>query len=114
MPDGTEIFAARPGVCTMIKLDVGNMLLKPSHRKQLMARLRRALRIGSRLGEFMLVITMHRSGRQCEVQARVHDSAGDFVCPFPQHDWRDAIRELGESNVHRLPAPAPGGPAVPL
>ena len=88
----------------MIKLDVGNMLLKPSHRKQLMARLRRALRIGSRLGEFMLVITMHRSGRQCEIQARVHDLAGDFVCRSRQHDWRDAIRELVKSIVMRLHA----------
>lgn len=88
----------------MIKLDVGNMLLKPSHRKQLMARLRRALRIGARLGEFMLVITMHRSGRQCEVQARVHDSAGDFVCRSRQHDWRDAVRDLVKSIVNRLHA----------
>jgi len=88
----------------MIKLDVGNMLLKPSHRKQLMARLRRALRIGSRLGQFMLVITMHRSGRQCEVQARVHDAAGDFVCRSRQHDWRDAVRDLVKSIVNRLHA----------
>jgi len=88
----------------MIKLDVGNVLLKPSHRKQLMARLRRALRIGSRLGEFMLVITMHRSGRQCEVQARVHDAAGDFICRSRQHDWRDAVRDLVKSIVMRLHA----------
>ncbi len=88
----------------MIKLDFGNVLLKPSHRKQLMARLRRALRIGSRLGQFMLVITMHRSGRQCEVRAQVHDAAGDFVCRSRQHDWRDAIRDLVKSIVNRLHA----------
>jgi hypothetical protein len=88
----------------MIKLQVGNVLLKPSHRKQLMSWLRRALRIGSRLGEFMLVITMHRSGRQCEVRATVHDTAGDFVCRSRQHDWRDAMRDLIRSLVNQLHA----------
>ena len=86
----------------MIKLEAGNVLLKPSHRKQLMAWLRRALRLGSRLGEFVLVITMHRSGRQCEVRAQVHDAAGDFVCRSRQHDWRDAMRDLVRSVVNRL------------
>ena len=88
----------------MIKLEVGNVLLKPSHRKQLMSWLRRALRMGSRLGEFMLVITMHRSGRQCEVRATVHDAAGDFVCRSRQHDWRDAMRDLIRSLVNQLHA----------
>jgi hypothetical protein len=86
----------------MIKLEAGNVLLKPSHRKQLMAWLRRALRLGSRLGEFVLVITMHRSGKQCEVRATVHDAAGDFVCRSRQHDWRDAMRDLVHSLVNRL------------
>ena len=86
----------------MIKLEAGNVLLKPSHRKQLMAWLRRAMRLGSRLGEFVLVITMHRSGRQCEVRAKVHDAAGDFVCRSRQHDWRDAMRDLVRSLVNRL------------
>ena len=86
----------------MIKLDAGNVLLKPSHRRQLMAWLRRALRMGSRLGEFVLIITMHRSGRQCEVRAEVHDAAGDFVCRSRQHEWRDAVRELVRTLVIRL------------
>jgi hypothetical protein len=86
----------------MIKLEAGNVLLKPSHRKQLMAWLRRAIRIGSRLGEFNLHITMRRQGRQCEVQARVHDSAGDFVCRSRQHDWRDAMREMIRTIMYRL------------
>lgn len=96
----------------MIKLEAGNVLLKPSHRKQLMAWLRRALRIGSRIGQFMLTITMRRSGRICEVRASVHDSAGDFVCRSRQHDWRDAMRELARVLVNRLHAQQLGRAAI--
>ena len=78
----------------MIKLEAGNVLLKPSHRRQLMAWLRRAVRLGSRVGGFVMTITMHRIGRQCEVRAEVRDSAGNFVCRSRQHDWRDAIRQI--------------------
>jgi hypothetical protein len=88
----------------MIKLDAGNVLLKPSHRRQLMAWLRRALRIGTRLGQFALTITMQRTGKQCEVRATVHDAAGDFVCRSRQQDWRDAVRDLIKSLVQRLHA----------
>lgn len=86
----------------MIKLEAGNVLLKPSHRKQLMAWLRRALRLGSRLGEFALTITMRRVGRQYEVRAIVHDSAGDFACRSRQTDWHFAMRDLIHSLVQRL------------
>lgn len=88
----------------MIKLDAGNVLLKPSHRRQMMAWLRRALRLGSRLGQFALTITMHRTGRRCEVRAVVHDAAGDFACRSRRHDWRDAMRELVRVLVIRLQA----------
>jgi hypothetical protein len=88
----------------MIKLEAGNVLLKPSHKRQLMSWLRRALRMGSRLGQFTLLITMRRSGRQCEVRAQVHDAAGDFVCRSRQHDWRDAVRDLVRDLVHHLQA----------
>ncbi|HEY2587127.1 MAG TPA: hypothetical protein VGI81_15375 [Tepidisphaeraceae bacterium] len=88
----------------MIKLDAGNVLLKPSHRRQMMASLRRALRLGSRLGGFALTITMHRTGRQCEVRAEVHDLAGDFACRSRRHEWRDAMRELVRVLVIRLQA----------
>jgi hypothetical protein len=88
----------------MIKLDAGNVLLKPSHRKQLMSWLRRALRLGSSLGEFTLIITMRRSGKQCEVRANVHDSAGDFACRSRQHDWRNALRDLVRMIVNQLHA----------
>jgi hypothetical protein len=88
----------------MIKLDAGNVLLKPSHRKQIMSWLRRALRIGNRLGQFAISITMQRSGKQFEVKAQVHDSAGDFVCRSRQHDWRNAVRDLVRSLVNQLHA----------
>jgi hypothetical protein len=88
----------------MIKLDAGNVLLKPSHRRQMMAWLRRAMRLGSQLGQFALTITMHRTGKQCEVRADVHDAAGDFVCRSRRQDWRDAMRELVRALVNRLHA----------
>lgn len=88
----------------MIKLDAGNVLLKPSHRRQMMAWLRRALRMGSRLGQFAIVISMHRTGKQCEVRAAVHDSAGDFVCRSRRQDWHDAMRELVRMLVIQLHA----------
>ena len=78
----------------MIKLDAGNVLLKPSHRRQLMSWLRRSIRLGNRLGDFLLHITLHRTGHQYEVTATVHDRGGDFRCRSRQSDWRGAMREL--------------------
>jgi hypothetical protein len=78
----------------MIKLDAGNVLLKPSQRKQLMSWLKRCLRIGSRLRDFVLEIRMHRVGRHVEVRASVHDDQGAITCRARQTDWRDALREL--------------------
>ncbi len=78
----------------MIKLDAGNVLLKPSHRRQLMAWLRRAIRLGERLGNFVLTVSLRRSGKFFEAQAQVHDSAGDFHVRARQHDWRHAVRNL--------------------
>jgi hypothetical protein len=84
--------------CLMVKLEHGNVLLKPSHRRQLMGWLRRSSRMGERLGDFDLTITISRIGNQHEAMALVHDAAGDFICRTRQRDWRDAMREL----VHRL------------
>jgi hypothetical protein len=86
----------------MIKLDLGNVLLKPTHRKQLMTALRRSLRLGERLGNFVLSITLRRTGRIYEAQAAVRDSAGDFDCRSRQQDWRGAIRDLVKMLTHRL------------
>lgn len=86
----------------MIQFDPGNVLLKPSHRRQLMAWLRRALRIGQRLGNFVLQLSMKRVGRSYEVNAVVHDSAGNFRCRIKRHDWQNAVRELSRTLCVRL------------
>ena len=86
----------------MITLDSGNVLLKPSHRRQLMSWLKRALRLGQRLGDFVLNITLHRVGRLFEVRATVHDSAGDFVCRYREADWHYAMRGLVRQLSDRL------------
>ena len=51
----------------MIQLDAGNVLLKPSQRKQLLSWLRRSLRLGQRLGDFALKITLRHVGKAYEV-----------------------------------------------
>jgi hypothetical protein len=86
----------------MIKLDAGNVLLKPSHKRQLMAWLRRSLRMGSRLGDFLLQITLHRTGNAYEVRAIVHDRSGDYHCRTRQSDWRGAMRDLIRTVSHYI------------
>jgi hypothetical protein len=86
----------------MIELDVGNVLLKPSQRRQMMARLRRCLKLGSRLGDFLLRITIWRSGRQYELRAAVRDRAGDFGCRVRRADWADALHDLIHALSRRL------------
>ena len=91
----------------MVKLEAGNVLLKPSHRRQLMGWLKRCSRLGKRLGNFDLTITLLRVGNCHEVKAAVHDSAGDFTCRTRQRDWRGAMREairriLSQLHLQRL------------
>ena len=86
----------------MVTLNAGNVLLKPSQRRQLMSWLKRALRLGQRLGDFLLKITLNRTGRLIEVNADVHDSAGDFALRVRRNDWRDALREIVRSLAMRL------------
>lgn len=86
----------------MIKLESQNVLLKPSHRRQLMSWLRRSLRLGERLGDFMLTITLRRVGHLYEIRAAVHDTQGDFGCRTRQRDWRNAFRDLIRTLNHRL------------
>ena len=78
----------------MLTIDTHNVLLKPSQKRQLFASLRRTLRLGQRMGNFALNISMQRHGRQYEVRATVHDSAGDFGCHQRDRDWRTALRQL--------------------
>ena len=86
----------------MIKLDLGNVLLKPSHRKQLMTWLRRSLRMGERLGNFVLSLNIRRTGKFYEAHALVNDRAGSFECKSRKHDWKDAFRELTKILALRL------------
>jgi hypothetical protein len=88
----------------MIKLDAGNVLLKPSHRRQLMGWLRRVARLGQRLGGFVLTLSLHRVGRAYEVRARVHDARGDFGCRARTRDWRHAVRDVIVILTHRVHA----------
>ena len=88
----------------MIELDLGNVLLKPSQRKQLMSWLRRSLEFGKRIGDFILKISVQRSGRQYEIKAKVHDSAGDFGLRTRQTDWRSAFRDLIRMLTNQLHA----------
>ena len=78
----------------MIKLEAGNVLLKPSSRRQLMGWLKRPARVGQRLGNFDLTITLCRIGNQLEAVASCRDKAGVFTCRTRQRDVRYAMREL--------------------
>jgi hypothetical protein len=78
----------------MLKLDAGNVLLKPSHRRQLMSWLKRAMRFVERMGNLSISINMHRMGRIIEVRADVAGSDGVTSFHSRQSDWRDAAREL--------------------
>src|SRR5258708_17895323 len=86
----------------MLRLIEGNVLLKPSHRKQLMTWLKRVQRLGERLGDFVLTITLRRTVRAYEVKAVVHDAAGDFDCRSRQHDSLSSLRELLRTLSSRL------------
>ncbi len=96
----------------MLKLDSGNVLLKPSHRRQLMSWLKRAIRLGQRIGNPAISIIMHRVGRSVEVRADVADQMGTVAFRSRQNDWKDAARQLvrmitsylHDRMVHRLPA----------
>jgi len=81
----------------MIKLEEGNVLLKPAQRRQLMACFRRALRLGARLGNFVLTISLRRIGRLFELHADIRDRCGNFHCRSRQNDWRAALRDLSRS-----------------
>jgi hypothetical protein len=86
----------------MVKLIAGNVLLKPSQRRQMMAWLKRAQRLGGLVGDFLLTITMQRTGRITEVRADVHDAVGDFSFHVRRPEWRDALREMAQMLATRL------------
>jgi hypothetical protein len=86
----------------MIQLNSGNVLLKPSHRRQLMSWLKRAAKMGERLGQFILNLTLHRSGKSFEITASVRDSVGQFDLRTRSHDWKTAARNLIRTLAARL------------
>lgn len=86
----------------MLQLDSGNVLLKPSHRKQLLTWLRRALKLGQKIGDFFIRISLHRSGRSVNIIAEVRDSLGNFQVRARNNDWRTAMRETAHMLSLRL------------
>lgn len=78
----------------MVHLDSGNMLLKPAQRKQLMSRLRRSIRLGDRIGQFVLKLSLRRSGRCVEMLATVQDSNGNFAYRTRQQNLSDAMHDM--------------------
>ena len=86
----------------MVKLHEGNVLLKPSQRRQLMSWLKRAMHLGKRIGDFLLTIKLKRQGRLYDVRATVHDAAGDFKLASRGADCRNAFRELCRKLAVRL------------
>lgn len=78
----------------MIELVSTNVLLKGSQKRQINAFLRRALRLGQRVGDFVLTMTIARSGRHYEVKAQVQDQAGSFTCRSRNHQVMHACREV--------------------
>lgn len=86
----------------MIQLHLVNVLLSPRQRRQFMAWLRRASRLGQLVGDCVMEITMRRVGRTYELAARVHDAAGDFACRSRQTDSRLAMRDLAAAIATRV------------
>jgi ribosome-associated translation inhibitor RaiA len=77
----------------MMRLESGNVLLKPSQQRQLMTALRRPQKLGNRLGDFALTISMQRQGRHYDVNANVRDRQGSFRCHARNQDWKAALRQ---------------------
>ena len=86
----------------MVKLESGNVLLKPSHRRQIMGWFRRSSRLGERLGNFDCTVQLARIGHHHQATATVHDRAGDFTCRCRQRDLRAAMRDLVHDVIHQL------------
>jgi hypothetical protein len=88
----------------MIQLSCGNVLLKPSARRQLMATLKRATKLGERVGSFAMNLCLKRSGRTFDVRADVRDRAGAFRCHARGSDWASVVRNVVRDLVIRLHA----------
>lgn len=82
----------------MIELVSNNVVLKGSHRRQILAWLRRTLHLGERLGDFAMKVTIQRSAGKYEVKAQIHDQAGDVTCRARGQELMETCRNL----VHQL------------
>jgi len=82
----------------MIQLNEGNVLLKPSQRKQLLSWLRRSIKYTQRMTRCFMSISMNRCGKQVEVIATIWSGKSPTVFHAKSSDWRDATRHL----IHRL------------
>jgi hypothetical protein len=78
----------------MIRLNAGNVLLKPSQRRQLNAWLKRPTRLTSRLGDCSVHIDLHRSGRAIEMTAGVITHHGKTAFRARESDWRSAAHRI--------------------
>ena len=96
----------------MIQLTCGNVLLKPSTRRQLMSCLRRAQKLGERIGGFTMNLCLKRSGKQFDLRADVRDAAGSFHCHARGTDWQTALRRIVRDLVLRLHAQLLARPAL--
>lgn len=86
----------------MMKLDTGNVLLKPSHLRQMNAWLKRPMRLGERMGGLDLTLSLQRVGGRYEARAQVRDSAGSFDCRTRDRNLRDAVRDVTALLASRL------------
>ena len=78
----------------MFEIVSNNVLLKGSHRRQILAWLKRSMRLGQRIGGFAVKITIQKSGAAFVVLAQVRDQAGSFTCRARKHEVMDACRSL--------------------
>ena len=92
----------------MISLTAANVSLKPSQKKQLLARLRRSIRLGERFGNFVLKINIKGCGRHMEVTAKGRDGGGDFNYRARQLTLADCVHMIVRMVVQRLHANALG------
>ena len=72
----------------MMELVSRNVSLKPAHRRQIMG----WLHIGQQVGNFVMTMTIQRTGKRYEVRADVQDQAGTFMCRSRKNELMDACK----------------------
>lgn len=76
----------------MMELVSRNVSLKPAHRRQIHSWLKRSQHLGQQVGDFVMKMTIQRTGRSYVVWADVKDHAGAFMCRAKNHELMDACR----------------------